>query len=63
RLYYILFVYLKSFKELNFRLEAKVITKVKDLFITDKLFRIFFSKKVFLAENLNFLSRSLATTR
>ncbi|MDN0053912.1 hypothetical protein QVN91_13285, partial [Bacteroides caecigallinarum] len=38
---------LKSFKELSFVLEAKAFAKVRDLFLTTKLFRKFFFEKVF----------------
>ena len=54
RLYYILFVYLKSFKELSFVLEAKAFAKVRDLFLTTKLFRKFFWKSFFQFENQTF---------
>ena len=54
RLYYILFVYLKSFKELSFVLETKAFAKIRDLFLTTKLFRKFFLKKFFQFENQTF---------
>ena len=47
-LYYISFVYLKSFKELflflSFRLLAKAFAKVRGFFLTTKFFRSFFEK-------------------
>ena len=63
RLYYILFVYLKSFKELNFRLEAKVDTKVSTLSLTTKTFPKLFQKKFSADKDRKAFSRSLVPNK
>ncbi len=62
-MYYITSVYLKSFKELNSRFRSESVCKVKGFIFNNQTFSKVFFEKVFLSENQDSLSRSLATTR